>query len=227
MGYLLAHFSVVLVQPIDHVPKVLRHFLPKYWELQIFKKLPCGCLKWANTKFTSQCPKWGGGGSRPLLDNVKKTCFSSSKAFPKEQWGLRTKWGLRSSGEYLQKFSGNSFFCGSYFFVLPIFFPDKSRHTMQTTIIAWLLNASFTMACNPKTSGMIFYIIFIWRPAFCRSDERRNNQLWTRRPLRIGGIWLLAVSEGLPPSPLCKPLFCVRFTCPPFIWLVERLLWWY
>ena len=31
---------------------------------------------------------------------------------------------------------------------------------MQTTIIAWLLYASFTMGCNPKTSGMIFYKLF-------------------------------------------------------------------
>ena len=47
---------------VDHVPKVLRHFLPKCWELQALKKLPHSCPKWADTKVTSQCPKRKGGG---------------------------------------------------------------------------------------------------------------------------------------------------------------------
>ena len=65
-------FEVVLFSPIlttfwtlnggrgggvDHVPKVLRHFLPKYWEFWALKKLTHGCPKWADTKVTSQCPK--------------------------------------------------------------------------------------------------------------------------------------------------------------------------
>ena len=42
---------------VDYVPKVLRHFLPKYWEFWVFKKLPHACPKLSDTKVTSQCPK--------------------------------------------------------------------------------------------------------------------------------------------------------------------------
>ena len=48
----------------DHVPKVLRYFLPKHWEFWAFKKLPHICPKWADIKVTSQCQKqrgWGQG----------------------------------------------------------------------------------------------------------------------------------------------------------------------
>ena len=46
---------------LDHVPKVLRHFLPKY------------CEFWALKSYlTMSKMKGGGGGSRPLLNNVQK-----------------------------------------------------------------------------------------------------------------------------------------------------------
>ena len=49
---------------VDHVPKVLTHFLPKDWEFWALKKSPHGCPKWVDTKVTSQCPKRRGvGGS--------------------------------------------------------------------------------------------------------------------------------------------------------------------
>ena len=46
---------------VDHVPNVLRHFLPNYSEFWALTKIPHSCPKWVNTKVTSQCPKWGGG----------------------------------------------------------------------------------------------------------------------------------------------------------------------
>ena len=60
---------------VDHVPKVLRHFLPKFW---------VNILILASIKVTSRLSKRdqqksylkyvqnGGGGARPLLDSVQK-----------------------------------------------------------------------------------------------------------------------------------------------------------
>ena len=42
---------------VDYIQKVMRHFLPKYWEFLALTKLPHGCSKWADTEVTSQCPK--------------------------------------------------------------------------------------------------------------------------------------------------------------------------
>ena len=52
---------------VDLVPKVLRHFLHKYWEFCAIKKLTHSCPKWADTKVTSQFPKEVRG-----VDNVQK-----------------------------------------------------------------------------------------------------------------------------------------------------------
>ena len=53
---------------VEHVPKVLRDFLPKYWVFFYFghiKKLPNGCSKYAHTKVNSSMSKMEGG-SRQL-----------------------------------------------------------------------------------------------------------------------------------------------------------------
>ena len=59
----------------DQVPKVLRHFLPKYWEniwiLGLNKSYLTVVQNRPIQKLPHGCPKWGGG-SRPLLDNVQK-----------------------------------------------------------------------------------------------------------------------------------------------------------
>ena len=63
----------------DYVPKVLRHFLPKYWEnnsisgpykryLRVVQKRPIQPF----TSWMSKMDREGGKGSRPLLNNVQK-----------------------------------------------------------------------------------------------------------------------------------------------------------
>ena len=63
---------------VDHVPKVLRHFLGLFGPIH---KLPHGCPKWADTKVASRMSKNEGGGLRPSLDNV----MASLRRLPEEE----------------------------------------------------------------------------------------------------------------------------------------------
>ena len=58
-----------------------------YLDFGPIQKLPHGCPKWADTKFTSWMSKMRGG-SRPLLDNVqKKEAFLYG--FPEEEQKMK------------------------------------------------------------------------------------------------------------------------------------------
>ena len=68
---------------VDHVPKVLRHFLHKYWEFWALKKFIHGCPKRADTKATSQYPKLRGGGQGHFKTMSKRKVLFY--VFPKEK----------------------------------------------------------------------------------------------------------------------------------------------
>jgi hypothetical protein len=60
----------------DHVPKVLRHFLTKFWVniwiLGIYKSYLTVVQKWPITKLPQVCPKWGGGGVKATFGQCPK-----------------------------------------------------------------------------------------------------------------------------------------------------------